>query len=430
MSATTGVDAFFDREAAVAEAQAGRIRIVILALVQLRLVLAQGDEMLAGVRKHWLTTSVIVVGVLGTLALGRYLRSRREVPGASLQTVSVMSTLLDAMLAFLIVLPGVLWPREGYVGVLAAPDFGVWPIIATGAGLRLSAAAARLGPLAAMGGVAGLVAIDLRWNAELLRYGAAEIALAGVLMVAATLLARGMERRIRRLVHEGAQRAVAAERTRRRFGAYVPQDLVDALLENPEIAPGEGAEVEVAILFTDLRGFTEYGEGTPAPRLVRELNGYLEAMVAVVHAHHGIVDRFTGDGILAVFGLPTLRGDEASRALAAASELSGALARLNEQRAEQGLPTLSHGVGVHWGAVIAGHVGTANRLQYTVLGDAVNVASRLQEATKELGVEVVVSRRLVNRAEEEGTEAPAMRSLPSLTPRGRRAPVAICTPER
>ena len=412
---------FLDREAEVAETQASRIRVVVLVLVELRLVLAQGHEMLAGVPKHWVSTASIALGLIASAGLIRAVKRYRNK-----ERVLVASVLLDSLLAFVIVGAGVAQPRDAYVGVLAAPDFAIWPIIATSAGLRLSPAAARAGSWSALAGIGGLVVADQLLNLGRIAYGPPEIGLGLVLMVAAMLLAGGIERRGRRLVLEGAERAVRAERTRSRFGAYVPEPLVDALIEGDLAAPG--VEQDVAVLFADLRGFTSYSEKVDPATLVRELNGYLEVMVGVVRDHGGIVDKYLGDGVLVVFGVPTHTGDDATRAIRAALAMDAALTAHSAARVRTGRPALGHGIGVHRGSVVAGNIGTAERLQFTVLGDVVNVASRLQEACKERGVSVLLSDALVHQAEAEGQAAlTTLQALEPLTPRGRRTEVGVYT---
>ncbi len=413
------LERLFAREAIATEITAGRIRAVVLVLVELRIVLFLGHEMLAGELKHWLTTAVIACGLLASGALMRQQR---------IEALLLLSVVLDAALAFLIVLPSIVWPRPEFRGVLSVPDFAVWPIIATGAGLRLSRRAARLGPLAAMGGVGLLIAVDLTLHASAVGYGAAEIVLAAVMMVCGLLLAQGIEGRIRRLVQDGAEQAVHAERTRQRFGAYVSEELADALLDSEHAGTGSAELQQVAILFSDLRGFTRYSEQVGPEALIQELNAYLEEMVAVLREEGGVVDKYMGDGVLVVFGIPRRTGDEATRAVRAAVRMGEALQRHNEHRRGRGLEELSHGVAVHWGQVVAGNVGTPERLQYTVLGDAVNVASRLQGATRDLGVEVLLSEALVERARTEGAALPELRSLESLELRGRVAPIGVFTP--
>jgi adenylate cyclase len=151
-------------------------------------------------------------------------------------------------------------------------------------------------------------------------------------------------------------------------------------------------------LYSDLRGFTAAAEATPPEQLVEQLNAYLYEMVRCIEGEGGVIDKYMGDGIMAVFGAPRAREDDAARALRAARAMQTALERHNQARALKALPPLEHGIGVHYGNAIAGHVGTPAHAQYTVVGDVVNVASRIERLTKEHHKGVLVSGELVARA--------------------------------
>lgn len=412
---------FLRQAADAAEITTNRIRIVILVLVEVRLVAIALPEMLAGSFKHWFTTAVIATGIALSLLLLRAVTRAQDK-----DRLLVASTVLDAVIAFLVVLPSALWPRPGYLGVLAAPDFGIWPIVATAAGLRLSPRAASAGSFAAVLGVVGLVAVDFSFNRDRLAYRPPEIVLALVLMFGATLLALGVDARIRRLVSQGADEALRAERARQRLGAYVSEEVAALVMREPDAIPG-GERRDVAVLFSDLRGFTRVGEKIGPDALIAELNAYLEAMVPAVSEFGGVVDKYMGDAIMAVFGIPERTGDEATRAVRTAMRMQEALVVHNTQRVASGLPPLKHGIGVHFGPVAAGHVGTPERLQYTVIGDTVNVASRLQTATKDLGVEILLSEALVARAISEGRTLPPTRVLPPVDLRGRDGAIEVRT---
>lgn len=412
---------FLRQAADAAEQTTARIRIGILVLVQIRLLAVALPAFLDGTIKHWLTTAVIAGGIGASIALVRAITAAPDK-----DRLLVLSTVLDAVLAFLIVLPSVVWPRQGYLGVIAAPDFGIWPLVATGAGLRLSRRAAIAGSSAAIAGVLGLVLIDQLANADRIAYGPAEVALAAVLMVGATLLALGLERRIRSLVTRGADEALRAERARQRLGAYVSEEVAAKVMREPDAMFGT-ERLDAAVLFSDLRGFTRTGEQMEPDVLIAELNAYLDAMVPQISAHGGVVDKYMGDAILAVFGVPEHTGDEATRAIRAAHGMEQALVAHNDARRAAGLVPLAHGIGVHFGPVAAGHVGTRERLQYTVIGDTVNVTSRLQTATKEAGVPVLLSADVVARASAEGGGVPATRAVPPVELRGRSGVVEVHT---
>jgi len=154
-----------------------------------------------------------------------------------------------------------------------------------------------------------------------------------------------------------------------------------------------GEERLVTVVFADLRGFTPLSEQLPPRELVGLLNRYLDVMSAAIEAHGGIIDKYIGDEIMALFGAPQARPDDADRAVQAALAMRAALADFNAELAAAGQPPLAFGVGINSGHVIAGNVGSARRLNYTVLGDGVNLAARLQPLTRrpEFATDIILS---------------------------------------
>jgi class 3 adenylate cyclase/DNA-binding NarL/FixJ family response regulator len=178
--------------------------------------------------------------------------------------------------------------------------------------------------------------------------------------------------------------------SRRTLASFVPQQLADRLAAQPETAI-EPQELVVTVLFSDIRGFSTIAERLGARDVAAVVGTHLSAMAEVVMAHGGTIDKFQGDAVMAVFGAPDPVADHAERALRCAIEMQARQRVLNEQGwGVEGLPTLGVGIGVNTGQVIAGTVGGAGRLEYTVVGDAVNVASRLQ-AEAEAGEIVATS---------------------------------------
>ncbi|MDB6128573.1 MAG: cyaA 2 [Verrucomicrobia bacterium] len=143
-----------------------------------------------------------------------------------------------------------------------------------------------------------------------------------------------------------------------------------------------GEEREVTILFADLRGFTTLSEKLTPPELLALLNRYLDRMSAEIERHGGVIDKFIGDAIMALFGAPIAQGNSAERALSAALAMEHALIALNAEFAAEGRPPLAIGVGVNTARVVAGNIGSHRRLNYSVIGDGVNVAARLQSLTR------------------------------------------------
>ena len=182
------------------------------------------------------------------------------------------------------------------------------------------------------------------------------------------------------------------------FGRYVSDEVVADLLASPEGPKIGGEERRVTLLMSDLRGFTPLTEGLPPDRVLRLLNSYLGAMADVVLAHQGTIDEFVGDAILAIFGAPVTRPDDARRAVACAVAMQEALAALNRANEPLGLPRLEMGIAVHSGDVIVGNIGSERRTKYGVVGSAVNHAGRIESFT--VGGQVLISDATLGEAGE------------------------------
>ena len=221
----------------------------------------------------------------------------------------------------------------------------------------------------------------------------------------------------------GFNRMVAGLRERERirevFGTYVDREVAEHILH--EGTAFEGEEVEVTIMFVDIRDFTGYAERLSAREVVTTLNRLFERIVPIVHAHGGHVDKYIGDGLLAVFGAPRRRDDHADQAFAAGVEIAKAV---DEEFAGE----LSVGIGLNSGPVVVGNVGGAGRLEFSVIGDAVNVAARVQSATRETGDVILVSEH--TRCLLSDRAAGGLDQRPSIPLKGKRKPVALFAPER
>ena len=173
------------------------------------------------------------------------------------------------------------------------------------------------------------------------------------------------------------------------FGRYVSREVADQVLRKGAALGGE--QVSATVLFADIRDFTGLSERLPAEQVVDILNRYYTRMVDVIIEHGGWVNKFGGDSLLAVFGVPIRQPDHALRAVRAAWQMNRALAGFNAEQAALGLPPLTIGVGISSGDMVAGNIGGTERLEYTVIGDPVNLAARLQTLTKEMGQPILLS---------------------------------------
>jgi adenylate cyclase len=206
---------------------------------------------------------------------------------------------------------------------------------------------------------------------------------------------------------------------RETFGKYVSEEIRDEILAGGIALQGEPREV--TILFADIRDFTPWVEASDPREVVRDLNSYFTEMETAIRAHGGLVLQYIGDEIEAVFGAPVAKPGHAEHAVRAAQEMRRRLAAWNAARARLGQPPLHNGIGIHTGTVLAGNIGSADRLSYALVGDAVNLASRLQGLTKELNADVLVSG--TTRSQIDG-ELP-LTPLPAVKVKGRTAEVEV-----
>ena len=173
------------------------------------------------------------------------------------------------------------------------------------------------------------------------------------------------------------------------FARFVSKDVAEAVLSGR--IPLNGDRREVSILFQDMRGFTRMAEQMVPEELVQMLNQLFTEMVAAVEGERGVVKQFIGDGVMAIFGAPVAYSDHAERAVRAALGMVIRLRELNIRLSAQGMPLIRIGVGIHSGEVIAGQIGSGTRVEYAVVGDAVNLASRMESLTKEMQTTIVIS---------------------------------------
>ena len=206
------------------------------------------------------------------------------------------------------------------------------------------------------------------------------------------------------------------------FQKYVPNDVINRFFANPEsMLVGENRIV--AILFSDIRSFTTISERMPPDELVNSLNRYFHIMVDVIMARTGIVDKYIGDAIMAIFGAPVKHDNDALQSLMAGLEMREALAGFNAAQKAAGHPEFQIGVGINYGTVTVGNIGTEKKMDYTVIGDMVNLASRLEGLTKQYHEGLIISETL--HAEVKDVKEVRCRLLDSVTVKGRKTGVKI-----
>jgi adenylate cyclase len=205
------------------------------------------------------------------------------------------------------------------------------------------------------------------------------------------------------------------------FGKFVSRAVAEQALSEGVALGGE--ERQVTVLFSDLRNFTSLSELRTPQEIVKLLNAYLTRMSDVIDSNHGLVDKFLGDGMMALFGAPNAHADDAGNALQAALDMCTALDALNDEFAAQGLPRLNMGIGINTGIVVAGNMGSLSRHNYTVIGDGVNLAARLEGLTKrkEYHSRIIATDATIRAAKRSFRT----RSLGTVVIRGRQEPALL-----
>ncbi|MEM4396966.1 MAG: adenylate/guanylate cyclase domain-containing protein [Candidatus Woesearchaeota archaeon] len=173
------------------------------------------------------------------------------------------------------------------------------------------------------------------------------------------------------------------------FGQYLTKEISDKILANQINVDGEF--FDATILFSDIRDFTKLTQNIPPQEVISFLNEYFNEMIEVAVKYDGIIDKFIGDGMLVVFGVPFQINDHATKALMASIEMNNTLFKLNQKRIEEGKFPIKIGIGLHSGTVLAGNIGNKRKLQYTVIGDTVNVASRIETINKQFSTSILLS---------------------------------------
>ncbi|OSM05234.1 CHASE2 domain-containing protein [Magnetofaba australis] len=208
------------------------------------------------------------------------------------------------------------------------------------------------------------------------------------------------------------------------FGQYIPPELVDEMNESGQEFSIGGESREMSVLFSDVRGFTTISEGLKPDELTQLMNAFLTPMTRVIHENRGTIDKYMGDAIMAFWGAPIQDDQHAEHALQSAFKMIEGMRKLSEEFKTKGWPELKIGVGINTGPMNVGNMGSEFRMAYTVLGDAVNLGSRLEGLTKQYGVEIIIG----ETTEAHVRDVALCRDLDRVRVKGKAEPVTIYEP--
>jgi class 3 adenylate cyclase len=367
--------------------------------------------------------AIVAAGSLGWLL---FLRSRPYRP-----IYSLISVVLDVLLLCALCLSVLLGNKDAALSMAlgASPVQLSFFFIIASASVRQSPAACLLaGGLAAL-----LLAIPVAWalsTANLdrlppeLHFFTMVPVWIGKLVLASltTILAARTAQNARRMMGRIAQAIGEQTRALHVFGRYVDPKVARAALG----AESKAETRELTVLFTDLRGFTTLSEQHSPAEVLELLNAHYEAILPAVRAEGGTVNKFIGDAIMATFGAPEPQADHAQRAARAALGMLNAMDQLNARLVAEGKPPLGMGVGISTGPAVVGSLGAADRVEYAVIGDTVNMANRLESLNKEFGTQVLLA---ASTRAALGPQAP-VRSLGQVEVKGKTRKVEVFALER
>lgn len=305
--------------------------------------------------------------------------------------------------------------------LIALPSVCLVPLVVAFNALRYNWRLQLFGSVLMLGGLTFLVG-DARppeMPHDVLFYAPPNIMRLAMIAAACAVLGLAVMRGRMRLIQ-----ALEDERRRQSLTRFLPGKIANFIEEQSADALRAGTRQTVTVMFIDIRGFTARSEQM-APDAVREfLVAFRKYIAAAADANDGVIDKFIGDGAMIVFGAPTPRPDDARRAVAAAKSILAAMKTWSDALSDAGEPPVRIGIGIHAGEAFVGAVGDDDRLEFTVIGDVVNVASRLEEATKIAGAPIIASGAVVKAS---GVKSAEWRSVSPIPIRGHSKRIDIFT---
>lgn len=381
----------FDRETEHNELVVARLRALVFVMVSIATVAlwATGGRTFA---------DVVTIAVLAWVQLGIWFAVRTRYQ----PWMSFVLPLLDATMLTFTMHRRI--EMNGFTVGAVATAIAIFGLLAMSGGMRFDRRAAIWTSVLALGGCFWLLGRGLGT-------GLPFVAAAMVSMAALSIHQAGIVRRL-----------IRGEQGRALFRRLLPRSVVDQVFTDPAGVTTAARSAVVTVVVTDLRGFTSLSEAMEPEQVVEMLNELHGTLADVVAAHGGSVDKFMGDGMLAVFGAPRPLENHATRALSAVIAMRHAVAAINARHPERA--ALRIGMGVHTGRVVSGLIGGGSKVEFTVIGDTVNIAARLEGMTRELDVDMLFSD---DAARASGGEPFIPRG--TVTLRGRSGSISVCTPD-
>jgi class 3 adenylate cyclase len=327
------------------------------------------------------SASCIAIGIL----LWRYYNNHRNSSLAKYLLVT-----LDIAFVFILVLVvRYTMSRDIYEMTSDIPAFLVLFLVNAMSGLRFDFRLSMYSAVTSVMALFGLAFYDIQTHVMSHQYLVVTTLFKGSILLGVAFISGYIGASAKRLVIHDYLEQREKRYVKNLFGKYVTPEIRDQILAGK--IPLNGERTEATVLIADLSDFTPYVEESNPEEVVKSLREYFTAMQKAVRRHHGLVLQYVGDEIEAAFGAPVPCPDHASRALQAAMEMQENLQNLNKARAREGKQPFRHRIGIHTGEVLAGNTGSEDQPSYALIGDTVNIASRLQEFNKKRGTEVIFS---------------------------------------